>query len=61
MFDALAPAFRLGSPSREDLLGEAAARSARPELLALLERLPAGRFEDLRAVWAQFPDLPVEA
>jgi hypothetical protein len=61
MFDALAPAFRLGSPSREDLLAEAASRSARPELLTLLQTLPPGRFDDLRAVWAQLPDLPVEA
>ncbi|HWG62556.1 MAG TPA: DUF2795 domain-containing protein [Streptosporangiaceae bacterium] len=53
-------AFIAGSATRADMLEAARASSARPEVVGLLQQLPERRFNSIRQIWAELPDLPVE-
>lgn len=56
---AITGAFGARSVTRAALL-ECAQRSAsRPEIVAVLERLPDREYSDLRQVWADLPDMAV--
>lgn len=59
LFEAVASAFRFSSPSRDELLLEAGLNEVDPEMIALLESLPARRFRDVRDIWSELPDLAV--
>jgi hypothetical protein len=57
--EAVGDAFGLRSVNRDALLQTAERAGARPEVLAVLHRLPAREFSDLRQLWSELPDMPV--
>lgn len=56
---AIASAFTLHGVGRDVLVERARHAGARSEVVAVLERLPARDYSDLRQVWADLPDMPV--
>jgi hypothetical protein len=53
-------AFDYGRPARTEMLAAAGQAGARPEVLALLQRLPDRRYDALNDLWVELPDVPVE-
>jgi hypothetical protein len=56
-----ADAFDYPPATSSDLIEAAAASGARPEVIAVLRRLPGGAYSQLREVWDDLPGIPVEA
>lgn len=54
-------AFGNGPIGRGDLLAAATASHARPEVLAVLQRLPDLPYRTVRDLWAELSDVPVGA
>lgn len=52
-------AFTTAPATRDDLLSAAVAGSAPPGLIEVLESLPEGRYNSLRDLWPELPDVPV--
>lgn len=48
---AVAPAFRIGAPSRDDLVFAAQDQAAPAELVSALQELPKRHYNDVRDVW----------
>lgn len=59
--DAVGSAFEAGGADRSQILTAAVATGARPEVIETLERLPDRRFGDVRKLWQELPELPIEA
>ena len=59
LLDAVASAFRVAAPSRQELLLEAQLNEAESQVVQLVASLPDQRFDDVRAVWAELPELSV--
>jgi hypothetical protein len=59
--DTVDSAFETGGADRSEILTAAVATGARPEVIETLERLPDRRFADVRELWQELPELPVEA
>ncbi|MGH3321790.1 MAG: DUF2795 domain-containing protein [Streptosporangiaceae bacterium] len=58
--DHVSATFEHGPSSRDQLLEAASDSGARPELVAVLERLPDRRFAALRQLWQDLHDVPVD-
>jgi hypothetical protein len=58
--DVVHAAFENGGAERSEVLATAVARGARPQVLETLERLPDRRFSELRELWTELPEVPVE-
>ncbi|BCB84783.1 DUF2795 domain-containing protein [Phytohabitans suffuscus] len=54
-------AFADGPASRDRLLAYAVGSHARPEVVAVLERLPDKPYSTIRDLWYDLPDVPVTA
>lgn len=52
-------AFATGPATRDRLLAHAASSHARPEVLSVLQRLPARAYTSIRDLWYHLADLPV--
>lgn len=50
-----------GAADRAELIETAKRSGARPEIVAVLERLPDRRYANLRQLWTELPDIPVRA
>ncbi|MBM0202409.1 MULTISPECIES: DUF2795 domain-containing protein [Micromonospora] len=61
LLDHVRTAFDDGPASRNALLAAAAASNARPEVIALLNRLPERDFRQVRDLWEEMADVPVGA
>lgn len=61
MVDIVANAFRSSNPTRAELLGVAVQEGARPQIIELLQSLPDRRYQDVRDVWTELPQVPVGA
>jgi hypothetical protein len=61
LVDHIEPAFTAGPTTREELLAAATASQARPEVIAVLQRLPGGAYRSLRDLWPELSDVPVSA
>lgn len=59
MVEIVANAFRSSLPTRTELLSAAVEERARPEVISLLEQLPDRRYQDVRDIWTELPDVPV--
>lgn len=59
ILDVLDGAFAVGPASRGELVEVARAHAARPELVALLERLPDRHYGHQRQLWVDLPHVPV--
>lgn len=59
MVDVVANAFRVASPTRQEILSAAIEHRARPAVIQHLERLPERRYTDVRDIWTELPDVPV--
>ncbi|MDA8321492.1 MAG: DUF2795 domain-containing protein [Actinomycetota bacterium] len=55
-----ADAFDYPPATSSDLIEAAAASGARPEVIAVLRRLPGGTYSHLREVWGDLPGIPVD-
>lgn len=55
-----AEAFTGATVTREQLLAVATQTGARPAVLRVLERLPDVPFHELRELWPDLPDVPIE-
>lgn len=53
-------AFHCGRPTRFQVMTAAGQTAARPEVLALLQRLPDRRYDAPNDLWVELPDVPVE-
>lgn len=53
-------AFVAGVTTKEDLLAVAAVSGARPDVLSLLGRLPDRPYTELRQLWPELPDVPID-
>lgn len=58
--DHVRAAFASGPASRQMLIDAAAGSHARPEVLVVLQRLPANRYQELRHLWGDLPDVPID-
>ena len=58
--DHVRAAFAHGPAPRQALVVAATRSGARPEVLGVLERLPDRRYQELRHLWGDLPDVPVE-
>lgn len=61
LVEHIEPAFDTGPASRSDLLAAATASHARPEVLAVLQRLPEAPYRSMRDLWHDLEDVPVGA
>jgi hypothetical protein len=61
LVDHLDTAFAAGAATRDQLLAAAAASHARPEVIAVLQRLPEQPYRGLRDLWPELADVPVSA
>jgi hypothetical protein len=55
----IATAFDAGRASRADLLAAAASSHARPQVIAVLQRLPDREYGSVRDLWHHLADLPI--
>lgn len=60
VIDHVADAFGAAGATRAELLALAEQTGARPDLIALLRRLPDRRFHRPHELWAELPEVPVE-
>ncbi len=58
--DHVRAAFALGPATRQALVDAAAGSQARPEVLGVLRQLPDHRYQELRYLWGDLPEVPVE-
>jgi len=58
--DHVRAAFAHGPVSRQALVVAATGSDARPEVLRVLQSLPSRRYQELRHLWSDLPDVPVE-
>jgi hypothetical protein len=58
--EAVGPAFGMGFVDREEIVATARRAGARYEVVEALSQLPARKFNDLRQLWAELPDMPVK-
>lgn len=58
--DHVRAAFALGPASRQTLVDAAASSNARPEVLGVLRRLPDHRHQELRHLWGDLREVPVD-
>lgn len=58
--DHVRAAFAHGPAPKQAVVGAAADSGARPEVLGMLQRLPARSYQELRHLWGDLPDMPVE-
>lgn len=58
--DHVRAAFALGPATRQTLVDAAAGSHARPEVLGVLRRLPDHRYQELRHLWGDLPEMPVD-
>lgn len=58
--EELGGVFSGSGASRRDLIAEARRRSARPQLMQLLERLPDRRYRHIRDLWTEAPEVPLD-
>jgi hypothetical protein len=56
----VSPAFQYGRPDRSQILSAADQTGARPEVVALLRKLPDRRYDAPNDLWVELPDVPVE-
>jgi hypothetical protein len=61
IIDHIGLAFVGASVSTPELVAVAQQAGARPEVLALLGRLPHRRFERPHDLWTELPEVPIEA
>jgi hypothetical protein len=61
ILDSVEHAFAGGGADRSDVLACAVGSGARPELIETLEALPERRFNDVRDLWVELTDVPVDA
>lgn len=61
LVDHIETAFTGGAATRGQLLDAATASHARPEVIAVLQRLPEQRYRNLRELWPELADVPVSA
>lgn len=61
ILDVVGEAFDDGRIERSTLLAAAVRGGARPEVITTLEQLPDKPFGDVRHLWVELPDVPVEA
>lgn len=61
LLDHIEPAFAAGAATRDQLLAAATASHARPEVIAVLQRLPEQPYRSLRDLWPELSDVPVGA
>ncbi len=58
--DHVRDVFQRGSVTRTELLAGAADHGARPAVLDTLQRLPDRVYRELRELWPDIPDVPIE-
>lgn len=58
--DHVRDVFEHGPVTRTELLAQAADHGARPAVLHTLGRLPDRIYRDLRELWQDIPDVPIE-
>lgn len=62
LVDHIETAFAAAPADRSDLLAAATASHARPEVIAVLRRLPeSGLYRGVRDLWSELADVPVSA
>ncbi len=61
LIDHIENAFAAGPATRDQLLAAATASHARPEVIAVLQRLPEQPYRGLRDLWPELADVPVGA
>lgn len=62
LVDHVETAFTTGPVTRGDLLAVATASHARPEVIAVLQRLPeSAPYRSVRDLWSELADVPVSA
>ncbi|WP_204290216.1 DUF2795 domain-containing protein [Micromonospora gifhornensis] len=61
LLDHVETAFDGGPASRDALLAAAVESNARPDVIALLHRLPDRDFRQLRDLWKEMADVPIDA
>lgn len=59
VLDAIYPAFVNGGAGRDAIIAAATAADPRPEIMAMLEKLPARHYPNVRDVWSDLPEMPV--
>jgi len=59
VLDAIYPAFANGGASRDEIIAAATAAEPRPEITAMLERLPVRRYANVRDLWSDLPEMPI--
>jgi hypothetical protein len=59
IIDLIESAFATGPATREALLATATAGHARPQMIALLDRLPDKTYSSPRDLWYDLPDVPL--
>lgn len=57
---AVGDAFGVRSVTRAELVEQAVAAGARPVVVTMLRSLPERRFNDLRQLWDDLPEMPVQ-
>ncbi|MET8310268.1 DUF2795 domain-containing protein [Micromonospora sp. NPDC005173] len=55
----IATAFDAGRAGRADLLAAAASSHARPQVIAVLQRLPDQEYGSIRDLWRHLADVPI--
>jgi hypothetical protein len=58
ILDAIYPAFTSGGANTDEIIAAATA-AARPEILEMLEKLPARRYPSIREMWSDLPEMPI--
>lgn len=58
LVDIVATAFRTSHPTRSEILGVAVEAGARPEVIELLRSVPDRRYQDVRDIWTELPEVP---
>lgn len=58
--DHVRAAFALGPATRQALVDAAAGSHARPEVLGILRRLPDHRYQELRHLWGDLSEMPID-
>lgn len=58
--DHVRGAFALGPATRQTVIDAAAGSHARPEVIRVLRRLPDHRYQELRHLWGDLPEMPVD-
>ncbi len=58
--DHVRAAFAPGGATRQSLVDAAAGSQARPAVLRVLRRLPDHQYQELRHLWGDLPEMPVD-